>query len=255
MNPTEHERRVWFHWQNLNKCEHCRRGWALMHGRAWLHILAWVIRWEWNLWSKAFHVGVDVGGKCSEELLLFKFAIPPMSFYFGIEPPCTSSVWHLAPERGREVQVAIHNWALWINPWSREHERMKADPWWVRGVTIHIDDLIWGKSKYHTDEVQPAERIVIELDGRQYHGTAKYERSTWKRPRWFAKVRLSTWIDMDPKDGLPHAGKGENSWDCGDDALCGWGVNGLDKEAAIASGIEKVLKYRRRYGNPSDVAA
>ena len=249
------DRRVWFHWQNLNEKRDGSKGWGIVSGRAWLHLWTWAFHWEWHLWSKACHIGADFGGKCGEEFVLLSFALPPVSLYFGVEPPCDSWVWHLAPASPREVRLAIHDWCLWINPWSRQHEWNRKDPWWVRGLVIHVDDLIWGKTKHVCTEPRPQEPVEIELDGRIYRGTARFERRVWKRPRWFAMQRDATWIDMDPKDGLPHAGKGENGWDCGDDALCGWGVDGFDKIKAIASGIEKVMKYRQRYGNASGVAA
>lgn len=249
------DRKIWWHWQNLNERKNGSKGWAIWSGRAWLHFFAWVINWEWHLWDKTCHVGVNLGGKIGgDELATFMLAFPPVSLFLTIDAPSRSWLWRLMPSRGRECKLAIHGWAIWLNPWSREHEWISKDPWYVRGLTFHIDDFIWGKSKYTKTEPRPSERITIELDGREYHGTATFERSVRKRPRWFAKVRESTWISMDPRDGLPHAGKGENGWDCGDDALCGWGVDGVDVEAAIADGIRRVLKYRKRYGNASTAA-
>ena len=94
--------------------------------------------------------------------------------------------------------------------------------------------------------------VVIPMPEGVYHGTAKIERRTWKRPLWFAFSRVSTTIDC-PR-GIPFAGKGENSWDCGDDGLFGWGAEGPSIEKAIARGVESVLESRRRYGMPSQRA-
>jgi hypothetical protein len=250
------DRNVWWHWQNLNERRNKPDGSPFWHGRAWLHFFAWCFNWEWHCWGKSCHIGVDFGGKIGgDELLAFKIAFPPVALYLNIDGPTNSWLWHLMPERGRECEIAIHNWALWINPWSKEFEWCAKDPWWVRGLTFHIDDFIWGKVEYEKVEPREPERVTIELDGREYHGTATFKRATWKRPRWFAKTRESTWISMDPRDGLPHAGKGDCGYDCGDDALCGWGCEGFDVPKAIATGIEKVLKYRQRYGKASEQAA
>ena len=46
--------------------------------------------------------------------------------------------------------------------------------------------------------------------------------------------------------GIPHAGKGENSWDCGDDQIVGYGVDGHDVAKAAARG-EIVMESRRKY--------
>lgn len=230
-----------FHWQNLKDCGY-KRG---VHGRAWWHVLGWVFHCEWHLLSKECHIGVDLGG--DEDSLLFKFAIPPISLYFGVQAPYPHWLHRLPC---RDCSLAIHDWNIWIHPWCRQMEWKAADPWYMRGITIYVDDLLLGKTK-HAKTEKPAGRVAIELDGRTYHGTATFETHRWKRPRWFAKVRNDTWISMDVRHGLPHAGKGTCDYNCGDDALCGWGCNGHDVEKAIGHGIESVLKYRKRYGHAS----
>ena len=242
-----------FHWQNLNDKKHGKQGSGLVHGRAWLYLGKTTLHWEWSLWSRSCRLGLDFGGNWGDDDLLWSFALPPVSFYFGISLPFKSSLKKLLPSEPRECCISIHNYALWINPWSNPLEWKSKDPWWRKGKTIHFDDLLLGKVKYESSEVKPRERVEIELDGRVYRGTAKFEFSRWKRPRWFAHEKESTWIDMDRGHGLPHAGKGENSWDCGDDAICGWGVDGHSISKAIASGIERVLEYRKKRGRPSKI--
>lgn len=247
------ERRIWCHWQNLSKCDHCKRGWPI-EGRAWLYVFAWTFRIEWHLWGRRLAVGFDMG-KSGDDTVLAHIAIPPVSLWFGIEAPSESWLYRLAPEQTREFKAYFYEWAFWLTPWGREHEWRAKDPWWIRGITIHFDDLLLGKCKCSHAEVRPRERIVIRLDGREYHGEAAFERRVWKRPRWVSKYRESTWISMDVGHGLPHAGKGESGYDCGDDALCGWGVNGFSVERCIESGIEKVGEYRRKYGMASCAVA
>ena len=240
-----------FHWQNLNDKKRGRQGLGLIHGRAWFSLGETTLHWEWHLWSKSFRFGFDFGGNWGDDDVMWSFAVPPVSFYFGISLPFRSRLKRFLPKEPRECRIAIHNWALWINPWSNPLEWKSRDPWWRKGKTIHIDDLLLGKQKYAKTEVKPPQRIEIELDRRVYHGIAKFEHSRWKRPLWFAHERDSTWVEMDRGHGLPHSGKGENSWDCGDDALCGWGVDGHDVPKAIGHGIESVLNYRKKYGKPS----
>lgn len=247
------ERRVWWHWQNLSKCDHCKRGWPI-EGRAWFYIFAWKFRVEWCLWSRRCGLNFEMG-RSGDDTALLGIALPPFSFWFGIEAPTNSWLYRIAPERGREFRAYFFERAFWLTIWGREWEHRSSDPWWIRGVTIHFDDMLLGSAKCTVTETKPRERIVIHLDGREYHGEASFERRVWKRPRWFAKVRESTWISMDAGHGLPHAGKGESGYDCGDDALYGWGVDGFDVERCIESGIERVDKYRKRYGMPSCLVA
>ena len=244
-----HEPKIHFHWQNLRKCDHCKRGFPI-EGRAWLYVFAWRFHFEWHLWRRACAVGFEMD-RHGDDTVLLNISIPPVSLWFGVEAPWNSWLRRLAPESGREFRAYFSEWAFWFIPWGRKHEWRARDPWWIRGFTLHLDDLLLGKRKCTVEEVRPRERICIQLDGREYHGEAQFERRVWKRPRWFSKVRESTWIDMDPQDGLPHAGKGESGYDCGDDALCGWGCAGHDVDRCIAHGVSRVNEYRERYGMPS----
>jgi hypothetical protein len=56
-------------------------------------------------------------------------------------------------------------------------------------------------------------------------------------------------VKLDIPGGIPHNGKGENSWDCGDDGL--WGCGGDTVEEAIGHAVSSVLRSRRRYGHDS----
>lgn len=250
----ERERKVWWHWSNERPAK-----WFFkfpIEGRFWLYVFAWTFRLEWNLWGKACRIGADVGDTSGDlDALQFSIAFPPVSFWFTICAPYKAWVWKFLPEPGREIELTVHNWAVWLKLWGRWGEWNSRDPWWVRGITFHIDDFILGDRKCVTEETRQPKRIAVEFDGYLYLGTAKFQRRTWKRPRWFAFVRESVTIDMDPGHGLPRAGKGENSWDCGDDAVCGWGVDGppTDEtvERAIDRGREICLEARKRYGQPS----
>jgi hypothetical protein len=52
----------------------------------------------------------------------------------------------------------------------------------------------------------------------KYPAHVKRERRTWKRPRWFTPLVREYW-DVDVESGIRVPGKGENSWDCDDDAI------------------------------------
>lgn len=240
-----------FHWQSL--AEKSRRQWKYAHGRFWMTVFAYVFHVEWHLWSNHCHISADVGG--DEEQLQVSCAVPPFAIWCSIQAP-HRKCWlrRIVPERQREMQLSLFEWSIRLVLWGREHEWRRDDPWWVRGVHLDLKDLFLGKTKYTSTETAPQQRIEIPLDGRTYHGIAKFERCTWKRRWWFTKTRDSVWIDMVQGDGLPHAGKGESAWNCGDDALCGWGVNGTSVTDAVQHGIDTVMDYRKRYGEASQTA-
>lgn len=151
---------------------------------------------------------------------------------------------------GREFSLYVGDWTIRMIPFGRHMEWRAVDPWWVRGVSLNIPDVILGRAKYSTELVADRIACTVPMPEGQYAAMAKVERATWKRPRWFAKVRTSVSLEI-PK-GIPHAGKGENSWDCGDDGL--FGIGGDSVEDAIRRARESVLRDRKRYGPSSPQA-
>ena len=213
---------------------------------------------EFYWWSSSCGISADV----SDEDWTFHLAFPPFSLFFsiagfGLWKPQEKHIFHWDNNRevwltdARACSLRIFDWSIWIQPWSRSMEWRASDPWWVRGVTLDLRKLL-GREQYTCETLRDGIPVIVPMPEGVYHGTAKIERRTWKRPLWFRQTRGSTTIDC-PK-GIPHAGKGENSWDCGDDGLFGWGVEGDAVEKAIAHGVATVLIARRRYGQPSQEA-
>ena len=85
----------------------------------------------------------------------------------------------------------------------------------------------------------------------EYDATYKVERRTWKRPRWFPLVKESIYFEI--PIGLPHEGKGENSWDCGMTAITGTGTHwDGDVHAATKRVAMHAIETRMRYGSLND---
>lgn len=185
--------------------------------------------------------------------------IPPLALYVSLE---RLGLWqpiariYTSPDGKqypipdhREFDFNIYDWTIRLTPWGRWGEWNAVDPWWIRGVSLNLPDAVLGRTKYTAEELALVPCSVPMPEG-VYPAVAKIERCTWKRPRWFALVRTSAWLDI-PK-GIPHAGKGENSWDCGDDWL--YGIGGVSVDDAIENARRSVLRSRERYGNASDEA-
>lgn len=83
-----------------------------------------------------------------------------------------------------------------------------------------------------------------------YPATVRLFESTWKRPRWpFARRMVRAEIEVE--GGIPHPGKGENSWDCDDDATYSLTCQARTAEDAVAKLVGSVLRDRRNYGGRS----
>ena len=79
-----------------------------------------------------------------------------------------------------------------------------------------------------------------------YRAALKLEECEWKRPRWPWPVRRRT-ASIDVPKGIPHQGKGENSYDCGEDATFGLGCEAWTVDEAISKMVASVLKSRAKY--------
>lgn len=257
---TEGSQRVRLDWQNLNEKRlgsGKEYGSAWRHGRAWLHLnpkdhreyyrKARCFRLEWLFGKMALKL--ELSFRPDEREVVFAFGIPFVSLYFGWNTGW-KWLWERTKNRrgyptSRDIGFYVHGWAVWFMFWRDEMESSNEDPWYYQQV-FHIDSFFLGHAKYKREELETHE-IYIPLPEGEYLARATFDRSTWKRPRWFKKVRDYTSVEVLQWQGLPHEGKGENSWDCGQDGLFGYSVEGHNLEKAIAHGVERALYYRRRY--------
>ena len=81
-----------------------------------------------------------------------------------------------------------------------------------------------------------------------YKATVEMFWGIWKRPRWVAKKILRANVEI--PSGIPKNGKGENSWDCGEDATFGITMPAKNVENAIGKTVESCLRDRKKYGTP-----
>jgi hypothetical protein len=130
-------------------------------------------------------------------------------------------------------------------------DRLREHPGFEVKIRIRLRDYLWGRTKYTVQTVKE-KQVEIPLDGRTYPATWKLTTATWKRPRafWVSHRRTSSELDV------PHppafSGKGENSWDCGDDGIFGLTSNATTEAGAIGDYIKAVLRNRERYGEAGD---
>lgn len=246
-------------WQNLIDDGEITRYW--WYGRAWFRRSGeWykrrfgTLRVEWSLPCGHCGWGVTFGGGDSGQDFGITFAIPwLLSLYVTLENVFPMYFLGTNFDRGHDRNIGCYffDWTfhynIWVGSmasWSRTY------PWckWWRQHTFDFRNLL-GPQTFSCVTLKENIPVVIPMPEGVYHGTAKIEKRRWKRTLWFPMVRVSTTIDC--KSGIPFAGKGENSWDCGDDGLFGWGAEGPSIEKAVGHGVEIVLENRRRHGHAS----
>lgn len=265
------DRRVRLWTQNLNEDRQGNvKGWA-WHGRCalWIHSGKYgrsrTIRFSWNLWSRFCGVEASVGG--AEEDLHFFWALPPFAFWLSFED-CLPKSWKERWRKSKRIKaynqkyegygeshaytpfnvfnIRIHDWTLHWDFFKFDWGWSSKMPKWMDG-SFNIPDFFLGRSKYST-EVLSMHEVLIPMPEGNYPARVKMDKSTWKRPRWpFAKVRYGAMVDM--RRSIPFEGKGENSWDCGEDALFGKSCLANNVEDAIASTVKSVLQSRRKHNH------
>lgn len=243
--------RIHFHWQNLNDKPGGRQGWGLRHGRAWLRVLSGGINVCWSFFGRGSG-GCSVRATQSEEIGFRYHVGVPFLFAFFVTvyggPFAAVARWLLKRSNAgyddRDTSLRFHDWAMWWTVWRDPHSWSSDVPWYREG-SFHIDRFLLGDRQYseRTLSVTPT---AVAMPEATYEASVRLFEATWKRPRWFA-LRIVR-AEVKVPSGIPFPGKGENSWDCGEDAVFGQTSNSATVEAAVASIVESVLRSRRRYG-------
>lgn len=160
-----------------------------------------------------------------------------------------------------EVLIGFDSSARDMHSYYRRKREQGEDLIWSRlatwpGIRLslrpRLRDRLFGRPRCETTE-GPWESVEIPMPEGNYAGRVRKETRVWKRPRWpwIRQRRVEWWVDM--IEGVPHAGKGENSYDCGDDAVMGTG--GSTRAEAIANVTRAALRNRERYGEASTRSA
>ncbi len=149
----------------------------------------------------------------------------------------------------RSVGWSIHDGTAWISLWENDNGWCITDPkWWKFHFSVNPIDLL-GRKKY-TSEVIEEQTVDVPMPEGTYPAKVQICADKWERPRWrgwpFSETILRAHVDMIKP--IPFPGKGENSWDCGDDALHGSCGPARNVEEAIGDMVATVLRNRLRYG-------
>jgi hypothetical protein len=255
--------RLHWHWQNLDedllKRPHSPQVMGLglpdlrHQGRAWFD---WYVRStdrkplkievDWATGKAVWSSGISYARTNRGTVTLHASLRPVVSVYLILK--------HLWPRRqdqpSRTYQLSIVDGTLHYDfgkPGSGD-EWHRNDPLnWMRGCRFLTDDL-FGRGDYTREKVgEPVQALACFPEG-QYTLTLQREGSTWRRPRWpWPMVRRSVDITLERPPGFQ--GKGENSYDCGPDAIYGMSSAGHSYEDAVAAYVKAVLNERRKRGH------
>lgn len=129
-----------------------------------------------------------------------------------------------------------------------------AKPTWTRlalhpgfhvNLTGHPRDRLFGRLECTTTTGESIDALVPMPEG-NYPAIITREVRVWKRARWPWPSRTRVDFRIDIPAGIPVPGKGENSWDCEDDAI--FGTGGWSVYDAIGNAVRSAHRQRELYG-------
>lgn len=125
---------------------------------------------------------------------------------------------------GREYGFYWFEWTFWAFFGRDPMSGSSKDPWYYQ-IVIHPLDLLFGKTKHFENErLKTYSPVLFEFRGKPYQmDEIKITQAYWFKTRipfglWHRRVPR---MHLDIKKPPGFAGKGENSYDCGDDATYG----------------------------------
>lgn len=264
---------VRWHAQNLDRDG---RGSMWKEGRAWLNVFAGdgetghgyrelvEIHPEWHL-GRPSHIGLglEIGGGDSDREVKLHVGLPLATFWLHVDGLPRAWAHRILPGRpysytdhhgvthhtkiteAREVRLDWHSNALWWSLWHSTMEWRSDTPRWRHG-SFHPIDVLLGRHHYSHSALKTVETL-IPMPEASYPATVTLQELTWSRPRWPFKVRRAS-AQIDIPGGIPVPGKGENSWDCGEDAILSMGADGHSLANAVAAVVKSATETRIRYG-------
>lgn len=232
------------------------KGW---HGRLSVRpgddSLRWGAQVEYHVPSRHYSVRFCAS---SDRPLSASVNVGLFGFYLSAEHPALERIrnavvraWPLPRAvysfSGREFSVSFHDHAVF---WSLGADDMGWDaqtPEWRQGAWHPLGFF----RRQGEVELVDEREVLVPMPERSYRAKARLERTHWgfdKAPRRFDRVERHVTIEMLDGEQIPFPGKGENSWDCGDDATFSLSCRANTIEDGVGRLVASVLRSRRRHG-------
>lgn len=244
---------LWWHWSNENEDDRGEVvGSGLWHGRAWFNYdpedgrpgPAKALALEWCLGRFSKMCGLSIGRDDGERELVASIRLPHL---FSLYVSVRGLLGRLEYGSSRELSVSIHDGSVWWRVWADPDSWESTRPRWRDGSWNLLDALL-GKVSVET-RVLEVRQVEIPFPERTYRATVTLQAKLERRPRWPGVWGRWRGADIEPEVPVPEPGKGENSWDCGQDACYAMWTGGVrDIHEAVERFRSSILRTRERRG-------
>jgi hypothetical protein len=229
-------------------------------------------------WRSGLIATVELGG--DEEHVELTLAVLGLFVHLGLASPLTRRTlgWLTRPGRlgygGREFGIKIHDgrlrmliaapdfgstreprftWTRFLRGGRAFRRTFRPEPLgdhcralggWE--LTIAPLDTLLGPRRTDYDAIRTV-RAVVPMPEGAYPCAVTLADAVCRRPRWPWRKQRWPSADVALDTPIPVPGKGENAWDCDDDAIHSHHGPAADVAAALAAVTESALRDRERY--------
>lgn len=232
------------------------RGW---HGRAALYLDESCRRnfsVEYHVPSKRFGASFRAGH--GESPIGASLNIGLLGVYVSGEHPSLNGLrdlvvrmWPLEKQAysfsGRDFSISLHDHGVFWRIGGDDMGWSSSTPRWRDGAWHPLGHYM----RQGEPELVEEREVLVPMPERSYRAKARLERTRrgfGKLPRTFDRVDYHVTLEMLPGEQIPFPGKGENSYDCGEDAAFGMSAPGRTIEDGVGALIASVLRDRHRRG-------
>lgn len=199
---------------------------------------------EWHFFKAARHCLALIRHDGLEGQVTLSIGFPWL-FYFAFGWHCWKRFGaHYGDHDQHTTGIKVYKFGIYFLVAADEDESPLRWGWELK---LHPKRFLLGRSEYSKRHIETIERVPVHLPEGIYLATVELFESSWKRPRWpFTKRILRADIEVDGGIAIP--GKGENSWDIGDDAVFSQICPAKTAGEAAKSLADSVMRTRQRYG-------
>lgn len=240
------------HWQNLNENRLGEvKGSIIRHGRAWFRFRkddynGPSLHWSWNFgWRNWFGFSLDMFDGDSNHDVGFSFHLGLAHFWLTFENVLSKRYGYPRHNWTHTWGITLYGDHLQLRIHDAYSDCFVCKGWKGWRWSTFVTDRLLGSATY-SKRVIETHQATVPMPEASYSATVTIQEETWKRPRWFARRRLGSSIEV--AGGVPVPGKGENSWDCGEDAIYSTGSSEPTVASAVAQLVKSALETRERHG-------
>lgn len=251
----EGEPRIWTH--GVNESAKKKPGSFPWKARWWAHFKGACFGVEWVIGRRqSAMLSLGIGEGDTSEISLW-LGIPfLLSLYLSLEAPWLRPIvptirsksytkpgeyWDMPITRC--VGFRIFDGRIWLDLWADPNDSSHNKRW--QKFNWGPKSFFLGRTKYTTHQKTVHERMIVMPEGR-YPATITTYIAQWKRPRWPFPQQIHR-AEIEIAGGIPIPGKGENSYDCEDDAIFSMTTPASSPQEAEIILFNSVMRARIRH--------